>query len=749
MSRNYPPPVPHRRSPIDRIARWSATHPVKAIAAWLVIIVATFGLSLTTGIREATQLELSVGESAEALRMAEEGGHTDPAIENILIRSADGALDEAKAVAAGEAVTSRFEGLAGVASVTGPLPAESGDALLYRIEIAGDPDTAKDRVQPLLDETDAIQALHPGVVIEEVGTASIRAEFGEWLNSDVEKATSLSLPVTLVILLIAFGAIVMAGIPVLLAISSVASALGLWAIASQLVPDPGMVLHLIVLVGMAVGVDYSLFYLRRFREERRRGLEKPDAIAVAASTAGHSVIVSGVAVVLSMAGLYAAQDTMFSAMATGSILVVLIALVSSLTVLPAMLTALGRWSEKPRLPVVWRLFDSSEPRLVPALLRPVVRFPAVAAVVSIAVLVALAMPVLGMSLHSTQTADFPRSLTTMQRYDELVKEFPDTAYTDTIVAHVPADQTGALRIEFAEATAQLAARSDLYGSTGEPWFSDDGRTGILSVTVPHALDTDEARASVEVLRDEIVPSTVGSISGVETAVGGDIALDMDYTGNLDQKLPLVIAIVVALTFLIMFVVYRSVAIGLVTVVLNLLSTLAAFGVLTLVFQGQWAEGLLGFTSNGHIVSWVPMLLFVVLSGLSLDYHVFVVSRIRENVASGMTVPSAVFAGITRTAGVVTTAAIIMVAVFSIFASLSFIELKQIGVGLAIAILIDATLIRIVTLPALLLVLRRVLWWPGRLTASAEHADGSRAAGSLDEDLSDDTADRAEGPQLVR
>lgn len=719
---HYDPSLPARRlSPTDRVARWSATNPLKAIAAWLIVIAVTFGISFTTGIREATQLELSVGESAQAMQMTEDAGKVDLAVENILIRGAGDAFDLSAARAAGDAVTTDFAALPGVASVLGPLPSKSGNALLYRVEMTGDPDSARDRVEPLLAETAKIQAAHPAVVVEEVGTASIRAEFGEWLNNDVEKATSLSLPVTLVILLIAFGAIVMAGIPVLLAISSVASALGLWALASQLVPDAGMTLHLIVLVGMAVGVDYSLFYLRRFREERRRGRGQADAVAVAAATAGHSVIVSGVAVVLSMAGLYVAQDTMFSALATGAILVVLVSLISSLTILPALLATLGRWSEKPRVPFVWRLFDAPEPRLVAAILRPVVRFPVIAAVCSVAILILLALPVIGMSLQSTQTADFPRSLSTMQRYDELVKEFPDTAYTDTIVVRVPSAQRGELTTQFAAVAERVQSRDDLYGAVAEPWISADGRTGVLNVTVPHALDSGEARASVQVLRDDIVPKTLGGISGAETAVGGDIALDMDYTGNLDAKLPLVIGIVVALTFLIMFAVYRSVAIGLVTVVLNLLSTLAAFGILTLVFQGEWAQGLLGFTSNGHIVSWVPMLLFVVLSGLSLDYHVFVVSRIRENVSSGMTIPSAVFAGVTRTAGVVTTAAIIMVAVFSIFAALSFIELKQIGVGLAVAILIDATLIRVVTLPALLMVLRRVLWWPGRLGPDARES----------------------------
>ncbi|WP_454085255.1 MMPL family transporter [Georgenia sp. Marseille-Q6866] len=713
-----------------RIALWSARNPWKAVLVWFLLIAVTFSLSMVATPRQATQAELMTGEARDAFRIADDAGYVAPAVESVLVRSAAGAGDPEAAQQAAVEIVDALGGLPGVAQATGPVPSDDGSALLVVAEMAGDPDTAQDRVEPLLDATAEVAAEHPGLTIEQVGPASIQQEFQEWLAEDVEKATVLSLPVTLVILLVAFGAIVMAGIPVVLALSSVASATGLWAVASQVFPDQGMVMHLIVLVGMAVGVDYSLFYLRRFREERHAGRTNIDSIGIAAQTAGHSVIISGAAVALSLAGLFLVQDAFFSGMAAGAILVVLVAMVSSLTVLPAMLAKLGRWVDTPRVPFVWRLSGGREPRVMPALLRPVIRHPRTALLGSLLVLLALAAPALGMSLKTTQVEDFPRSLETMQRYDALVEAFPGTSNTATVVVQVPAEETGSLADELGEVAALVAERPELYSGVGEPWASDDGRTVVVPVDVPFTADSPEARDAVETLRETIVPQTVATIPGVQHAVGGDIATDVDYTGNLLEKLPLVIGIVIALTFVFMFVVYRSLLVALVTVGLNLLSTAAAFGVLTLVFQNTWAEGLLGFESNGHVVSWVPILLFVVLSGLSLDYHVFVVSRIRENALSGMTVQRSVFDGVVRTAGVVTSAAVVMVAVFAIFGSLSFMELKQIGVGLSAAILLDATIIRIVTLPAVMVAAHRVLWWPGRVAAPSDEVDAPVTVASI-------------------
>ncbi|MGW6173721.1 MMPL family transporter [Arthrobacter sp. NPDC055138] len=730
--------APKKRGVITGIALWSATNPWKAIGAWLLLILITFGLNFVLSPRQATQAELMVGDVRAAYELADEAGYEVRASESVVIRAADGGeLDVAQAAEAAADLVRKMEALLEVEQAAGPVPAENGEAALVMVQLSGDPGTATERVEPLLEVTDQVQAAYAELALEQVGDATITLEINEWLNKDVEKATLLSVPVTLVILLLAFGAIVMAGIPMVLGLASVASAVGLWALASQLVPDQGMVMHLIVLVGMAVGVDYSLFYLRRFREERRAGKADGDAIRIAAETAGHSVIVSGAAVVLSMAGLFVTQDTFFGGMATGAILVVLVAMVSSLTVLPALLATCGRWADKPRLPFVWRLTAGRNPRVMPALLRPVVRRPKLALVGSVAVLLLLAAPALGMSLKNAQIEDLPRSLETIQALDRLQTDFPNSSNVNTVTVHVPAGAEAALAGEAADFNALVGARAGLFGAVAEPWIADDERTMLLQVETPHAVGSEAGQESVTELREALLPETFGSIDGAEAYVGGAIAYDMDYVANVMEKLPVVIGIVVALTFVYMFAVYRSVAVALGTVLLNLLSTAAAFGILVLVFQNSWAEPLLGFASSGYIAPWVPTLLFVVLSGLSLDYHVFVVSRVRENALAGMPAQQAVFDGVVRTAGVVTSAAVVMVAVFSIFGSLSFLELKQIGVGLAAAILLDATIIRVMTLPAFMLACRRFLWWPGgkvdRRAAEKGITELEPAVGAADDD----------------
>ncbi|GIJ00011.1 RND superfamily putative drug exporter [Sediminihabitans luteus] len=705
-----PPRVapPARRTPlVERVALWSATHRWTAIGLWALVVALTFGVGTAVGPRDATALDLGVGESGRASQVAADAGYVDPVVENVLITSPDGgpltaSSDAGQAAdAAADDLLTGLGALDEVAAVTGPVPSDDGTAVLVSARLVGTADDAQAKVPALQDVVTDVQADHPDLLVEEVGTASIGVEFDEWLGADLEKATGLSIPLTLLILLVVFGAIVMAGVPLVLGVGSVASGLGLWMLASHLVPDPGMVLHLIVLVGLAVGVDYSLFYLRRFREEKHAGAGDVDAVAIAARTAGHSVVVSGIAVTLSMAGLYVAGDTTFSALATGAILVVLVALVSAVTVLPAMLVLLGRWVDAPRVPLLGRL-SGREPRFVPALQRRVLARPVRWAVGSVLLLVALAAPLLGISLHNTTVADFPRTLSTMQSYDRLVAAYPEQASAVQLVVQVPAGQEDAL----------LAGIADL-PAAADPWVSDDGRTAVVPLDEP----LDQVRADdVPAVRDATGASFVG--------VTGEAAQDADFTANLQRAMPVVVAAVLALTFGVMLLAFRSLAVAGLTVVLNLLSLGATFGILTAVAQGSWAEAL-GFPSSGHVVSWIPLLVFVVLSGLSLDYHVFVVSRIREHAQRGVGAAEAIRAGVVGTAGAVTSAAVVMVAVFSIFGLLSFIELKQLGIGLAVGVLLDATLVRLVTLPALMLLARRWLWWPGVRARRAEVSPAGR------------------------
>ncbi|MFI7676489.1 MMPL family transporter [Actinophytocola sp. NPDC049390] len=706
-----------RRQPATvRVARWSATHPWRAIGMWVVFVAVCFAAGGWAGNKEATGSDMAVGESGRATTIIEEGNFAEHAKENVLVTARSGRLDPAEGQAAATDAADRLAALDEVESVGDPVPSRDGTALLVPVTMAGDRDGASDRLGPLHDATAAVQRDHPDLRVEQVGGPSINKGINDQVGDDLLKAELISVPVTLLIMLIAFGAIIAAGVPVLLAMSAVGAAFGLSALASHFVPAVDSLGSMIVLMGMAVGVDYSLFYLKREREERQKGMTHTSAVEIAAATSGHSVVVSGIAVIVSMAGLYLANDAVFASLATGSIIVVAVAVLGSLTVLPALLAKLGRRVDRPRVPLLWRLTNrTGPPRVWPRLLRPALRFPLVTLLLSIAALGALALPALDMKLKSSSESDLPRTIPVMQAYDRLTSAFPSEGTNHVIAVKAGPATADAVRT----ALEDLSGRTQddpLFANVDEPVIrtSADGRVTTLDIPTTAGIGTDEGERSLDALRTTLVPATVGTVSGAEYAVGGGIAENVDYTGNLADRMPIVIGFVLLLTFLIMAVTFRSLMVALTALLLNSLSAAAAFGTLTLVFQHEWAEGILGFHSNGALVAWIPLFLFAVLFGLSMDYHVFVVSRIREAVRGGLSTKDAVSHGISRSAGVVTSAAVLMVSVFAIFATLSLNEMKQMGVGLAVAVFVDAMVIRVLVLPSLMALLGRANWWPGRI-----------------------------------
>ncbi|MEU4237598.1 MMPL family transporter [Actinoplanes sp. NPDC026619] len=701
-----------------RMARWSAEHPWRAIALWVVFVAVCFVGGNAAGTHEATASDDAIGESGQAYVMIDDGKFADePAVDNVLITARSGALDKQAANAAAKDAAARLGSVTGVAKVGEPIPATDGTALLVPITMSGDPDTASDRVEPLRAITAEVQAAHPDLRIEQVGGPSIMKALDDTLGDDFQKAEILSLPVTLFILILAFGALIAAGVPLLLALSSVAAAMGLSTLASHLVPMGDATSSVILLIGMAVGIDYSLFYVRREREERARGRSHVDAVEIAAETSGHAVVVSGTAVIIAMAGLFLAGDSTFSSLATGSILVVAVAVIGSLTVLPALLAKLGRWVDRPRVPLIWRLTaNRGDSRVWRKLLSPALKKPAITLLVSVLALLALAAPALGMKLKFPGTEDLPRTTPAMQAYDRLTAAYPSNGTNHQVVVQAPAGQAGTVK----------AALTGLAASTqGDPLFakleadgpkidvSADGTVAVLDLATPFSARSDQAADSLHELRQNLVPAALNGIPGAKYAVGGGVAENEDYAKHIWHTLPIVAGFVLILTFLVMAWTFRSVVVALTSIALNLLSAGAAYGLLVLVFQRSWAEDLLGFTSTGAIVTWLPMFLFVVLFGLSMDYHVFVVSRIREAVGRGLSTREAVAEGIVGSAGTVSSAAIVMVAVFSIFATLSTIDMKQLGVGLAAAILLDATIIRAVVLPSVMTLLGPANWWAPR------------------------------------
>jgi putative drug exporter of the RND superfamily len=700
-----------------RIARWSATHPWRAMGLWTVFVLLSIALGTVVGTKEADGSG-NVGETQRASDIIDSGAFPPgTAEEHILVTARSGALDQVAARAALDDAATRLRALSEVDEVRDPVPAQDGSALMLAVAMTGDPDTAADRVQPLLDTTTAVARDHPGLRIEEVGEASIDKGLGESIDADFVQAEVFSVGVTLLILLVVFGALIAAGVPVLLGLSAVGSAIGLSALVSYLLPAQEQTNSVILLIGMAVGVDYSLFYLKREREERAKGAGHIDAVEIAAATSGHAVVVSGIAVVIAMGGMFLAKDPIFTSIALGSVLVVAVSVLGSLTVLPALLAKLGRWVDRPRIPFLWRLTaprkSAGTPRFWSAVLRPALRYPLVTFLASAGVLVALAIPALGMNLKFPDLGDLPRTTPVLQAYDRLTTAYPSTGGGHLVVVRASAAQADQVR-QALLGLGERAAADPLFAHDLEPEveLSPNRTVSLLSIGTPYESGTPEGVASLHRLRDDLLPAALGGL-GVEYAVTGDIAGTTDYSDHIWEKLPIVVGFVLLLTFLVMAWTFRSVVVALTAIVLNLLSVAAAYGVLVLVFQRHWAETLLDFKSNGGIVSWLPLFLFVVLFGLSMDYHVFVVSRIREAVQAGQSTRDAVAYGIIRSAGVVTSAAVVMVGVFGIFGTLSTLDLKQLGVGLATAILIDATIIRAVVLPSLMTLLGDANWWAPR------------------------------------
>lgn len=701
-----------------RLARWSATHPWRAIGAWVLLVTLCFVGGNASGVQQATDSQLGVGESGRAADIARLGGVAGPDVENVLISARQGSLDRPEAAASAKELTARMKALNEVEAVAAPATAADGSAVLVGVTMAGDADTAVDRVQPLLDVSAGVQRDHPGLRIDQVGGASINQGVNDALAQDFGRAGRLSLPLTLAILAVAFGAIVAAGVPVVLALCSVIGAIGVSALVSHVMPSDPTINEVILLMGMAVGVDYSLFYLKREREERAKGHSTSDAIEIAAATSGHSVLVSGVAVTVAMAGLYLAEDVTFASLATGSIIVVAFAVLGSLTVLPALLAKLVGAVDRSRIPLLWRLTGRGErtSRLWPALLRPALNRPAVTLVLTVAGLLALAQPALGLKLHSSGADDLPRSIPVVESYHRLTAAFPSQGGEHLVAVDAPADQAAQVQAALTRLARSVSAQPSFAPADGPAAIasSTDGRVHTLALRNTAVEDSTAARQSLTALRGTLVPQELAGVPGARTAVGGGVAESVDYAQQASEKLPLVMGFVLLLTLVMMAVAFRSIVIALTTVLINLLSAGAAFGLLVLVFQRHWAQDLLGFHNTG-VIAWIPMFLFVVLFGLSMDYHVFVLSRIREGVRAGLSTRDAVREGITRSAGVVSSAAIVMVGVFAVFATLSLVEFKQLGVGLSVAVLLDALVMRIVLLPAAMTMLGRWNWWPGELS----------------------------------
>ena len=698
-----------------RMGRWSAHHRKTAIFGWLAFVVVAFALGIVSGTTKIETATSGVGESGRMDKLLHEE-FEQPKGESVLIQSDSLTVKDAAFVAAVDDVVAKVTALDAVTNVQSPLDPENagqigqgGKAVLVEFDITGDPDDATTKIDPVVAAVDDAKAAHPDLFIGSFGVSADKEIEGAFMD-DLKKAGLLSIPVTLIILIVVFGALVAAGIPLLLALTAIIATFGLVALPSSLIPIDEVTYELILLIGLAVGVDYSMFYLKREREERAAGRSEEAALQAAADTSGRSVLISGLTVIIAMSGMFLAGIQGMSAFAIGTILVVAVAMLGSLTVLPATLSWLGDRVDRGRVPLVNRLRrDDGQSRFWGTVVGAVLRRPVLSVVLAGGLLLALAIPALQLRTVQPAIETFPQSLPSIQTYNRIQAAFPGSEIPAGVV--VKADDVTAPQVQ--EAIGQLEWRALESGQMHEPITVDVNEAGtIATVAIPvdgKGMDA-ASNAALATLREDIVPTTVGALPGSEVGVTGITASTKDFNDKLKSAAPLVFGFVLLLAFGLMLVAFRSLVIAAKAIVLNLISIAAAYGVMVLVFQHGIGKGLLGFESTAGIDSFLPIFMFVILFGLSMDYHVFIISRIREAYDRGMSTENAIAFGIKSTAGVVTSAAVVMVCVFAVFATLSMLIFKQFGVGLAAAILIDATIVRAVLLPATMKLLGDWNWY---------------------------------------
>ncbi|MFT2019241.1 MMPL family transporter [Streptomyces sp. 796.1] len=692
-----------------RLGGWSTRHRKTAIFGWLLFVVLIAVVGGASGMVEMTHSEEGAGDSVKAEKILEDAGLQTPASEMVMVRSAepDGWREVAGQLAADIAKTGEVEHL------KPPVRSESGREGLITFDMKGDADSAGDRVDPVMDLVDQAAKSHKELEVYQFGEASSATWLDTVLGDDMKKAEFTAVPLALGILFVVFGAVVAALLPVILALTACVATFGALALISHQMHLTPTINSVMFLVGLAVGVDYCLFYLRRERDERAAGRDSATALRIAAATSGRTVLVSGFTVMVAMAGMFFSGLLLFKGFAVATIVVVFIAMLGSVTVLPAMLSWLGDRVNKGRLPFAGRRAQRraarpARPGVVTTLIRPVVARPKVFAVLSAALLVVLGAPALGMKTEQLGLEkQFGKDAGIAVAFREITDTFPGGPSPAQVVMAGDV-QSPRFTAAVADFKKQAAAAGE-FGKGIEVSIHPD--RGVAEIDVPLAGNgTDDAsKRSLETLREDLVPSTLADVTD-QVYVTGDLASSIDFNDQLKAGIVPVFVFIIAMTFLLMLVCFRSVPIALVSIVLNLLSVAAAYGVMVAVFQHGWGAGLLGMEKVGAIESWMPLFVLVILFGLSMDYHVFVVSRIREAHDRGRSTGAAIVEGIQATAGSISGAAAIMVAVFAVFAMLSMQDMQQMGVGLAVAVLLDATLVRMVLLPSVMALLGEKNWY---------------------------------------
>jgi putative drug exporter of the RND superfamily len=681
---------------VERVAGWSVRHRVLAVTGWLMLVLVAV---LAGGLGGDGASARDPGETGRATEVLDQQRTYAPVRENVLVEGAgrDAATDDlVSALRATNAVTELSRRV-------------SGSSVLVTFHVAGPNEQIKANYDTVVRTVSDTSARHGDARLAQAGDQSLARAVDQAVKDDFQRSELISLPITVLILLVVFGSLVAASVPLLLAGTTVAAAFGLIALIGDWIPVNSATSSMILLIGIAVGVDYALFYLRREREERAAGRTVAEALRITARTSGRVVVVSGLTVILCVAGLLFTGLDNFRGLTVGTVLIVGLAVLGSVTALPALLSLLGPRIDKLR--VSRRRTTVRESRVWSVVARVVVRRPWLWGGLAVLGLVVMALPAADMRLQDAAAVNsLPRSVAAVDGAIRMQQAFPGAPTPAQVVVWGNVDGARAA----VDGLHREIAASD--GLLHEP-LSVARVDDALVVRVPLAGSgtDDESNRALEHLRTTALPAVFGHVDGAEFAVAGKTAFAHDFTDQVRNRTPIVFVFVLALAFVLLVMAFRALAIPLISIGLNLLSIGAAYGVLTWVFQDGNLSSLLGFTSYGGVVGWLPLFMFVLLFGLSMDYHIFILSRIRERWVGGVDARSAIVGGVGSSAGVVTSAAVIMTAVFAVFVTLSAIEYKMLGVGMAVAIMIDATIVRGVLLPAAMALLGERAWvLPGGL-----------------------------------
>lgn len=698
----------------DRLARRSARHPWLTLAIWAVVIVA--GVAAASQISFSPGFEVRGSDSAKAEHVLEEKVLGTPqAAETIVIQADSQTVDDPAYRAFVESLTAELRRLdQTVGSVTNYY--ETGEesfvskdrrTTILPATLKSNVVDAPEKVGPMLEALEGRSG--EGFTVLAAGDGSIWHDGMAQYEKDMASGESIGIPIALIVLVIVFGAVVAAGVPVILALLGILVSVGVTAVLSTFLNIDSITINMITMIGLAVGIDYTLFIIERFREERLHGQEKVDAIVASGATASRAVLFSGITVMIALAGLIIVPTAIMGSLAIGAMTVVVAAVAVALTLLPAVLSILGDRINKLTIPGrKMKLDDRDDLGFFGKTTKLVMAHPWISATASTALLVALAVPYFRIETGSTGISTFPQDFQSVQAFNILDQEF-SAGRIDPVKVVIDGDVNGA---SVQQAVANLKARvanDPAIAEVGELHAGPAGDAGFLTIFLNGDSTSPRAVEALRRIRADYVPAAFAG-AGVETYVGGGTAQTVDYVDTMNQYLPIVIGFVLTLSFLLLMVVFRSIVIPIKAIVMNLLSVGAAYGLIVLVFQEGVGSSLLGFQQSDQIEAWLPVFLFAVLFGLSMDYHVFLLSRIQETFIRTGDNTYAVAHGLRSTAHIITGAALIMMAVFGGFAMGEMVALQQMGFGLAVAVFLDATVVRSVLVPASMELLGSRNWY---------------------------------------